>query len=470
MSVETMKIIQIAFSWINIFYIIYLVGYATFLFLSVVVGALTLYEKRKEVLLKNVIPEKYYVPISIIVPAHNEDVTVVETVKSLLAQDYTLYEIIVVNDGSTDKTADYLIEAFEMKEIQRPIRRRVKCQPVVSVYEAFGQKVSVTLINKEKGGKADALNMGINASNYPYFICMDADSMLQYDSLQQIVRPVLENKNVIAVGGIVRPANGAILERGHVIKYRLPRNILACMQLLEYDRTFLASRIFLDRFNGSMIISGAFGLFQKDIVIGVGGYDPLTMGEDMELVVKMHEYCILNGIPYNIKYATNAICWSQVPEKLGDLCKQRRRWHYGLIQSMYSHTRMIGKTRNYMVSWISYPYFVLYELYSPYIEVFGVISMVVAYLVDLLNMPYMIMFFAIYTVFGLTMTLTSFFSRVHTIDLPMRFTDVIKAFIMAFFEITVLRFVMVAVRFWALIASKKNKQWGKIERQKLNQA
>lgn len=469
MSTEMMKLVQLLFGAINIFFITYLIGYSTFLFLSAIVGALTLYDRRKEVLLNNVSSEDVFVPVTIIVPAYNEQVTVVDTVKSLLNLNYHLYEIVVVNDGSLDDTAKSMIEAFDMKEIQRPIRRRVKCQPVESVYEAFGQKVNLTLINKVNGGKADALNMGINASNYPYFICMDADSMLQYDSLREIVRPVLENDHVVAVGGAVRPSNGAIFDNGWVKKYRLPRNLLACMQLLEYERSFLAARILLDKFNGSMIISGAFGLFHKETVIEAGGYETTTMGEDMELVVKLHEYCVLNKRPYAIKYATNAICWSQVPERLRDLCKQRRRWHRGLIQCMDIHKEMLGKSNN-MLGWISYPYFMLYELYSPVIEIFGVLSMIGAYCVDLLNVPYMIIFFLIYAIFGMIMTLTSFFSRILTIDLKISFWDIIKAVGLCFFEIVFLRFIMVMVRLWALIGldAKRQNQWGKIQRNQMN--
>ena len=159
---------------------------------------------------------------------------------------------------------------------------------------------------------------------------LDADSVLQYDSLEKIVRPVLEDSNVVAVGGVVRPCNGAEIHNGRVVSYRMPNKIIPCMQVLEYDRSFLAARILFDKFNGSIIISGAFGLFKKSVVIDAGGYDPTTMGEDMELVVKLHAYCRENRIPYRIRYATNAICWTQAPEKLGDLCKQRRRWHIGL--------------------------------------------------------------------------------------------------------------------------------------------
>ena len=192
--------------------------------------------------------------------------------------EYRAYEIIVVDDGSKDRTSEVLAETFDMHLVHRPIRRQINCQREEYVYETRAQKVPVTLIRKKNGGKADALNMGINAANFPYFICMDADSVLQYDSLRRIAQPILENGNVVAVGGIVRISNDVELENGRVKRYRLPRSILAFMQVLEYDRSFLASRILFDRFNGSLIISGAFGLFKKDTVIAVGGYDNKTDG------------------------------------------------------------------------------------------------------------------------------------------------------------------------------------------------
>lgn len=307
--------------FIGYFFIAYLIGYSTFMFISVIVGSFELYRTHRREIMKNILPSDYHVPVTIVVPAYNEEVTVVETVKSLLALEYRSYEIIVVDDGSKDNTSKVLIDAFNMRLVHRPIRRQIKCQPEEFVYESRAQKVPLTLIRKKNGGKADSLNMGINASNFPYFICIDADSVLQYDSLRKITQPVLEHDNVVAVGGMVRISNDAVLENGRVKKYKMPRSILACMQVLEYDRSFLASRILFDKFNGSLIISGAFGLFKKDIVIAAGGYNHDTMGEDMELVVRLHEYCTSNNIKYTIKYASDAVCWTQAPEKMRDLCK-----------------------------------------------------------------------------------------------------------------------------------------------------
>lgn len=463
-----MDAIKVFFNGVGVFFIIYLIGYSTFLFLAVVVGASTLYRTRQQVMLKNVMGQNYYVPVSIIVPAYNEELTVVETVRSLLALDYNVYEIIVVDDGSKDATSQALIDAFDMRCIRRPIRRQVECQPEEFIYTAVDQKVPITLVRKKNGGKADALNMGINVSQYPYFICMDADSVLQYDSLREIVRPVLEDDNVVAVGGSVRPCNDVELENGRVKKYRLPRNILACMQVLEYDRSFLAARILFDKFNGSLIISGAFGLFKKETVIACGGYDRTTMGEDMELVVKLHEYCVVNDLPYRIRYATNAICWTQVPERLKDLRTQRRRWHLGLFQSMSRHKGMFGNLKFGAVSLISYLYFLLYELLSPYIELFGVLTVVLAFFVDLINVPFMILFYLIYAAFGSILSLTAFFSRIQTIDLKVTFSDGIKAVLLCLFEITCLRFVLAFERTTAFIGyRKKRMSWGRIERKKI---
>lgn len=466
---QIFQVIKLILDWVNVFFVIYMIGYSTFLFLAVVIGSSELYKKRRQEKLKNTLLQDYYIPVSIIVPAYNEEITVVETVQSLLALEYKLYEIIVVDDGSKDTTSQKLIEAFDMHPIRRPIHRKISCQPEEFIFESSNQKVPLTLIRKKNGGKADSLNMGINACRYPYFICMDADSVLQSDSLSKIVRPVIEREDVVAVGGVIRPCNGATLERGHVVNYQLPNNILACMQVLEYDRSFLASRILFDKFNGSLIISGAFGLFKKNVVIAAGGYDHSTMGEDMELVVKLHEYCISNSIPYVVKYATDAICWSQAPERLRDLCKQRKRWHLGLFQSMWKHRIMLANPKYGLVSFVSYFYFLIYELLSPFIEVFGVITMLLAFATDLINVPFMVLFFLIYAVYNCILTLTAFFARIQTVDLKISFKDVLKALLLCFFEVSVLRFVMAFVRATAFIGYRKKKlNWGRIERKKIN--
>lgn len=465
----TMDAIKIFYNFVGIFFILYMVGYASFLFLAVAVGSSTLYQLKRRNLLKNELLQDYYVPVTILVPAYNEEVTIVSTVRSLLNLEYRLYEIIIVDDGSRDDTARILRETFGMQQIARPIHRMIPCQPELAVFETRAYKVPITLICKKNGGKADALNMGINASRYPYFVCMDADSVLQYDSLEKIVRPVIEDGNVVAVGGAVRPCNGAQIQDGRVISYRMPRKVLPCMQVLEYDRSFLAARILFDRFNGSIIISGAFGLFKKSTVIDAGGYDPTTMGEDMELVVKLHVFCREHGIPYRIRYATDAICWTQAPESLGDLRKQRRRWHIGLYESLTRHSRVLANPKYGMVGFISYLYFLIYELLSPYIELFGIATVALAFSVDLINVPFMVLFFLIYVAYSAILSLTAFFARIHTIDLKLTFTDILKAIGLCALEVSCLRFILAWVRAAALIGyRKKGRSWGQIQRNRIN--
>jgi biofilm PGA synthesis N-glycosyltransferase PgaC len=241
------------------------------------------------------------------------------------------------------------------------------------------------------------------------------------------------------------------------------------MQSLEYDRSFLAARILLDKINANMIISGAFGLFEKKTVIAVGGYDNSTMGEDMELVVRLHEFSRMNRKPYRIRFAQDAICWSQTPEKLSELCKQRKRWQRGLFQCMWGHHKMLANPRYGAVGLLSYLYFLLYELLSPFIELLGVLTMVLSVMMDMLNVKFMLVFLAYYALYGILLTLTAYFSRIYTIDQRLSFRELILAIIACFFETTFLRFYLLFVRVTAFVGYKKNKlNWGKLERKKMN--
>lgn len=458
--------IEVFLNGTAVFFILYLMIYASYLFLSVAMGAFRLYQRDRMMQIKNELKHEFYFPVSILVPAYNEEVTILDSVKSLLDLNYRLYEIIVIDDGSKDRTSQVLIEAYGMKKVQRPIRKRVPCREAEAVYEASGQ-VPLTLIRKKNGGKGDALNMGINASEYPYFVCIDADSMLQRDSLERIIQPVMEDDNVVAVGGLIRVAQCIEMEKGEVVGYRLPWNILSSMQVMEYDRSFLASRILLDGFNGNLIISGAFGLFKKETVVAAGGYASDTLGEDMELVMKLHAFCRCNQIPYSIRYEPNAVCWSQAPGTLRDLAKQRRRWHLGLFQSLLKYRNLFGKAQFGLVGSVSYFYYLVYELLSPVIEVFGLAVTAAAALAGYLNVSFMIGFYLLYAAYGAILTITAFFQRIYTQNLKVSRSDTMKAVILCFVENIFFHFFLSFVRAAAFIGYRKKKlSWGSIKRKK----
>lgn len=459
---EHMEIIKAVISFAEVFFVIYLIGYASFLFISVLSGGNETFNSMKKKQLRNEIHHDYFVPVSIIVPAYNEEVTISETMKSLLKLDYRHYEIIVVNDGSTDQTSEIVRKQLGLHPVQRPIRRQLDCEDPVSVFEGLGAgRVPITLINKENGGKADSINMGINASRYPYFICMDADSILEKDALTKIARPVLENQDVIAVGSMIRICNDSVFRDGELVELRMPKKIIPAFQVLEYERSFLASRIFLDKFNANLIVSGAFGLFKKDAVLAVGGYKKDCMGEDMELIMKLHEYYRSNHLPGIIKYAYDAVCWTQCPERLRDLIRQRRRWHIGLIQSMTRHSRDMSMG--------SYFYYLFYEMLSPVIELFGLVCTILAYLVGIINLPVTIAIFLIYSVYGALLTVITFTTRNFLSEHKGKMVDILKAFLFCIPEIVFLRFVMAWTRMFAPFHMRgKKTKWGKIRRVKIN--
>ena len=462
---EITRTILMIIEW---FFIIYLIGYTIILGTSVVIGAISIYDKRKKKELKNIIKSGKDIRISILVPAYNEEVTIIQTLNSLINLEYKNYEIIIVDDGSKDNTSKRVIQYCEMKKVERFVLNRILTKPIKSIYEGSYKGIPIMLVKKENGGKADSLNVGINVSNYPWFICIDADSILQADSLQKIVEPIIKDTRVVASGGVIMLNNGVKLKNGKIEKYDLPDNILASMQVIEYNRTFLASRIMFDKINANLIISGAFGLFRKDIVIAAGGYDPSTRGEDMELVIKLHTFCRANKIDYRMRYVSDAICWTQAPEKLSDLAKQRKRWHIGLYECMKKYKEILLKPEYGVIGSLAYLYFFIYEFLSPYIEIGGILVTVLLYFLNIINLKFMISFFMFYTILGILITIGAYFTTIYINELNFNLKKLGKVFLLCFFEVGFLRLVLSWVRFVSLIGYNKNKySWDKIERKEI---
>lgn len=459
--------------YLNVFFLYYMFIYAIVFFISTIFAILNLNEDKRNKMYLNELSLKStdnYVPVSILVPAYNEEETICDCVESLSYVDYPEYEIVVIDDGSNDDTSNKLINKFELKKVPRPIRRLVKCKNEQFIYEGYIKDgIKLTLVKKENGGKADALNMGINVSKYPLFISLDADSILQRDSISNIVMPFMEDDTTIAVGGSIKVANQVVLDKGQVIKVMPPKKILTIFQTIEYYRVFLTTRVWFNSFNVNLIISGAFGLFKKNAVLNVGGYDTDTVGEDMDLVVKLHSFYRKNKIKYKIKYEYKAICWSQVPEKLKDLKGQRRRWHIGLITSLNSHRYIFLNPKYGLVGIFSFLYFVVYEMFSCIIDVFGLIIILISYFSGLLNLKFLITFLFIYIFYSVIISLTAIILENYMFKYILKLSTLLKLMLFAFLESFGYRQLCSWYRITGFIGYRKRKyQWNKISRKKQN--
>jgi cellulose synthase/poly-beta-1,6-N-acetylglucosamine synthase-like glycosyltransferase len=331
-------------------------------------------------------------PVSVLAPAFNEEANVVDNVRSLLMLDYPLFEVILVNDGSKDATLDRLIAAFGLKLSARSFEHTVPCKPIRGVYES-SLYPNLVVVDKVNGGKADALNSGLNLALYPLFCAIDADSILESDALLRLVRPFLEAPGVtIAAGGVIRIANGCDIRAGRVRKVQLVRRTLPLIQIVEYLRAFLFGRMGWSSGNSLLVISGAFGLFDKRTAVRAGGYATDTVGEDMELVVRMHRHLHDRKQRYRIGFVPDPICWTEVPESLRVLRRQRTRWQRGLIDTLWRHRGMMGRPRYGMVGLVALPGFAVFEMLSPVIELSGYLLLPLLLLLGYLDVSYVAAF------------------------------------------------------------------------------
>jgi len=323
-------------------------------------------------------------PISIIAPAYNEAAIVVTAVRSLLQLAYSEFELIVVNDGSKDETLEILKREFRLEHFPEAYRNRLSTKPVRGIYLSTTHP-NLRVIDKENGGKADSSNAGINAARYPLVCIIDADSILQRDSLQRAVQPFLEDPKTVGCGGSIRIANGCQVRGGFLEHAGLPTNLLALFQVVEYLRAFLFGRMGWAPMNAVLIVSGAFGLFHKETVVSVGGYRTDTLGEDMDMVMRLHRVLTERGVPYRIAFIPDPVCWTEAPEKLKVLRNQRIRWQRGLGDCLKANRRLLFQRGSGAAGWVAAPFFLLFEWLSPIIEVGGYIFVLVTYFLGLLS-------------------------------------------------------------------------------------
>ena len=335
------------------------------------------------------------IPVSVIVPAYNESASIITSVKAMLQLEYPQFELIVVNDGSKDDTLGKLIDEFGMQPFPEAYRARVKSAEVRGVYRST-RVGNLRVVDKENGGaKADAINAGVNVCRYPLICVVDADSVLQPDSLRRVVRPFLEDPTTVAVGGTVRIANGCSVRQGFLEKVALPRNFLALVQVVEYLRAFLFGRMGWSPINGLLIISGAFGVFHKETLVEAGGFDASAVGEDMELILRLHRLMKAKGRPYRITFVPDPVCWTDAPENLRDLRSQRIRWQHGLGQALFLNRSLIFNRRGGAVSWVAIPFYLIFELLGPIIEVAGYLFIITCGFMGWLTWPEAAIFLAL---------------------------------------------------------------------------
>lgn len=343
-------------------------------------------------------------PISLLVPAHDEEANIVKNIEALLQLDYPEFELIVVNDGSTDNTHDCIIKAFGLYRIEYTMKQSIPIKDVHGVYHN-PKYPRLLYVDKENGGKSDALNAGINLSVYPLFVCLDADSRIEHDALLKLAAEFIKDSKTVVAGGLVRIANGSVIENGRLEQFKMPEKAVERFQIVEYFRAFLAGRVSWGMTNSLLIVSGAFGIFNKQAVIDCGGYQTNTIGEDMEIVVRIHEYMHKHRRKYRVVMCEDAVCWTQGPMTLHDLRSQRRRWQIGLMDSLLKHKKMIINPRYGTAGLLSVPYSWVFELLGAPIETLGYFIIPIALFLGQLNLEFFLLYLALATCLGIILSL-----------------------------------------------------------------
>lgn len=411
---------------------------------------------------------------SLIAPAYNEGMTIVDNVRSLLSLYYQNLEIIIVNDGSKDDSIERLIATYDLERISFFVQGELETKPIRGIYKSKNPAFKrLIVVDKENGGKADALNVGINISSGEYIVCIDVDCILEQDAILKLAKPFLEqtDKRVIACGGVIRLANNCKIENGKITEVNLPRTMLGRSQALEYIRAFVLGRMAWSRASGLILISGAFGAFDREIVLACGGYDKNTVGEDMELVVRMRRYMEETKQPYEVVNIPDPLCWTEVPESKEVLKKQRNRWMRGTMETLWKHRKMMFNPKYGKLGMISLPYWFLFEFLGPIVEFLGYVIFILFFILGIINWQFFFVLFALVIASGILYSiyaiLVDFISRqVYT-----KRKDFVKLVVTAIVEpfyfhpITVRAGVSGCIDYF-----RKKTSWGEMTRQGFNQS
>lgn len=375
--------------------------------------------------------------ISLLAPAYNEAMTIKENVHSLLGINYNNFDVIVVNDGSKDNSIEILIEEFSLVKSDRTYEPHVETKNVRAIYVSSNPSYSkLIVVDKENGGKADALNTGVNISTNPYVVCIDVDCIMDKDVLLKLAKPFLEEneKRIIATGGVVRIANSCVIKSGKLVSVKAPDNFLARIQVLEYLRAFILGRMAWAKLDGLLLISGAFGMFDRDIILKCGGYNHKTVGEDMELVVRMRRYMIEHKLPYTVKYIPDPLCWTEAPESYNILIRQRSRWTRGTFETLQIHRKMFFNPKYKVLGMLSYPYWVFYEYWSPIIEFCGLLITILFVALGILSWKFFFLLVLFVYIFALLFSAIALYAEESTFKRYSTFSDLRKLIFVSLLE------------------------------------
>ncbi len=408
--------------------------------------------------------------MSILAPAYNEAATIVDNVRSLLSIHYNNLEVIIINDGSKDDSLEKLIVEYDLHRIDFFVHEQIPAKKVRGVYKSANPVFhKLIVVDKENGGKADALNVGLNIAAKPYVVSIDVDCILEQDALLKMAKPFLEETNfrVIASGGVVRIANSCLIRNGRLEKVNLPDQFLPRAQTLEYIRAFLLGRMAWRKMNGLLLISGAFGAFEKRIVIACGGYNHKTVGEDMELVVRMRRYMEERKEPYKVTYIPDPLCWTEAPASYKILGRQRNRWTRGTIETLICHKKMFLNPRYRFLGMVSYPYWVFFELIAPVVEFVGITGFFVSAVLGYTNWPVFFALLGFIISFGFLYSLFAILMEVLTYNQYKRSKDIFRLILTAILEPFLFHPFVIrsAIRGDFDLLRRKKSNWGEMTRQ-----
>ena len=408
--------------------------------------------------------------ISVIAPAFNEGLTIISNVRSLLTFNYPKYEVIIINDGSTDDTLEKVIKEFSLVKIDFAYDPKLSTKPVRGIYKSTDDAYAkLVVVDKENGkAKADATNVGINVSSFPYFLCTDVDCILHEETLQKLIRPFMEeeSKRVIATGATLRMANSCEIDKGVIIKVKAPKPLLARFQEMEYIRAFVLGKMGWSYVNCVPNVSGGLGMFDKEIAIKAGGYDAASFGEDMELMMRMSRYVQDNKIKTAIRYIPVTLCWTEGPTSLKVFMRQRTRWGRGLIQLMIAHRKMLFNPKYGKVGMIVFPYNFFFELCAPIVEFLGVIYYILLIIFGLVNWPYAIILLVfVYTYSVMISSLAVLWDQL-TFQYYKRWQDVVRIASIVFIEMLLYHplIVIFALRGYYFHLANRKHTWGNMQR------